>query len=80
MKDFLCDQCGNVLWRLMVCVKMFKDLKKISAMFMFWRNEGVSENEICFEEIVTHVLIHFGERKMCVNMVNQFHSIIEYLH
>ena len=46
MKDFLCDQCGNVLWRLMVCVNMFKDfhLKKMSAIFMLWRNKGVSEN------------------------------------
>ena len=43
---FPCDQCGNVLWRLMVCVNMFKDfhLKKMSAIFMLWRNKGVSEN------------------------------------
>ena len=29
-------------------------------------------SEICFEEIVTHVLKHFGERKMCVNMFEDF--------
>ena len=46
LKVFLCDQCGKVLCRLMVCVNMFKDsnLKKMSAMFMFWRNKGVSED------------------------------------
>ena len=46
LKGFLCDQCGNVLWRLMVGVNMFKDfhLKKMSAIFMLWRNKGVSEN------------------------------------
>ena len=43
LKIFFYDQFGNVLWRLTVCVDMFKDFHlKTWAMFMFWRNKGVS--------------------------------------